>query len=144
MSREQQRECMLENLASAAPLAAEVGVLLTIEMLNPIDNPGYFLTSSHEAIEIVKQINHPHIRYQLDTYHVQMTGGNLVQIITQNSDWIGHIQIADYPGRHEPGTGQIDFVQLTATIEAAGYHDYIGLEYKPQAAGAGALQWAIP
>ena len=144
MTREEQRECMLENLSYAAPLAAEAGVLLTIEMLNPLDNPGYFLTSSQEAIEIIKQVNHPHILYQLDTYHVQMMEGNLAQTLSQNIAWIGHIQFADYPGRHEPGTGEIDFVQLSTAIKESGYKGTIGLEYKPLAIGSGALQWALP
>jgi len=144
MTREQQRECMLDNLSYAAPLAAEAGVLLTIEMLNPMDNPGYFLTSSQEAIEIIRQVDHPQVRFQFDTYHLQMMEGNLAQTLRQNIAWIGHIQFADYPGRHEPGTGEIDFVQLSAAIEESGYEGSIGLEYKPLAAGPGALQWALP
>lgn len=144
MAREQQRECMLENLSYAAPLATQANVLLTIEMLNPMDNPGYFLTSSQEAIEIIRQVDHPQVRFQFDTYHLQMMEGNLAQTLRQNIAWIGHIQFADYPGRHEPGTGEIDFVQLSAAIEESGYEGSIGLEYKPLAAGPGALQWALP
>lgn len=144
MTREQQRDCMLDNLIYAAPLAAEVGALLTIEMLNPLDNPGYFLTSSEEAIEIIKRVDHPQVRFQFDTYHLQMMEGKLAQTLNQNIAWIGHIQFADYPGRHEPGTGKIDFVHLSAAIEESGYKGYIGLEYIPLAASSGALQWALP
>ena len=77
MERKAQRECMLENLRYAAPLAAQAGVLLTIEALNPFDNPGYFLTSSQEGLEIVKEINHSQVRFQFDTYHLQIMEGNL-------------------------------------------------------------------
>ena len=136
-----QRDCMLENLRWAAPLAAQAGVLFTIEVLNPVDNPGYFLTSARQALEIVKELDHPNVRFQLDTYHLQMMEFNLVQTLAEESRWIGHIQFADFPGRHEPGTGQIDFEQLLAAIQSGGYSGYIGLEYKPFAPGAAALDW---
>jgi hydroxypyruvate isomerase len=141
LARQMQRLCMLENLSWAAPLAAQAGVLLTLEVLNPVDNPGYFLTSSHEALEIVKELDHPHIRFQFDTYHLQMMEGNLVKILSEEMRWIGHIQFADFPGRHEPGTGQIDFDRLIQTIQSNGYLGFIGLEYKPLAPGAAALDW---
>jgi hydroxypyruvate isomerase len=143
-SEEQQRDCVVQNLLYAAPLAAQAAALLTIEMLNPIDNPGYFLTSSRQAIDIVQQVNRSNIRFQFDTYHIQLMEGHLAETLTENMPWIGHIQFADCPGRHEPGTGEIPFQKLPETIRAAGYDGYIGLEYIPQALGAGALQWALP
>jgi hydroxypyruvate isomerase len=142
MPRQEQRDCMIENLEYAAPLAADAGVLLTLETLNPVDNPGYFLTTSQEGIEIVKFVNHPNIRFQFDTYHIQMIEGDLPQKIAENSEWIGHIQFADFPGRHEPGTGELDFAHLCSVIETAGYAGYIGLEYIPLASGENALSWA--
>jgi hydroxypyruvate isomerase len=141
MKRQAQKECMLENLRAAAPLAQDAGVLLTIEVLNPDDNPGYFLTSSAEAIEIVRQVDHPHVRFQLDTYHLQRLEGHLLETLRSNVEWIGHLQFADEPGRHEPGTGSIDFPALVGAAEAGGYQGYIGLEYVPQASGAQALAW---
>jgi hydroxypyruvate isomerase len=144
MSRQEQRDCMIENLYYAAPLAADAGVLLTIEALNPVDNPGIFLTTSREGVEIVKMVDHPNLRFQLDTYHIQMVEGDLAQKLTENSQWIGHIQFADYPGRHEPGTGGIDFGEILTTIENVGYQNFIGLEYIPLAAGADALKWVRP
>jgi hydroxypyruvate isomerase len=141
LARQAQRACMLENLKWAAPLAAQAGLLFTLEVLNPVDNPGYFLTSSREALEIVKELNHPNIRFQFDTYHLQMMEQGLLQTLSEESPWIGHIQFADYPGRHEPGTGQIDFNLLMATIQSSSYSGYIGLEYKPFALGAAALDW---
>ena len=141
IDRMQQRQCMLENLLYAATLAEQAGILLTIEVLNPVDNPGYFLTSSREAVGIVQEVAHPHIRFQFDTYHLQMLEGDLEAKITLYADWIGHIQFADYPGRHEPGTGKIDFPSLLRRITAIGYPGAIGLEYIPQEIGAAALAW---
>jgi hydroxypyruvate isomerase len=141
MARGALRECMLANLRAAAPRAAQAGVMLTIEVLNPIDNPGYFLTSWREAVEVVREINHPNVRFQMDTYHLKRMGEGLLEPLRVAGDWIGHIQYADEPGRHEPGTGAIDFAALEAAIEAAGYRGSIGLEYIPQAEGAAALAW---
>jgi hydroxypyruvate isomerase len=121
MGRGAQRECMLENLRAAAPQAAQAGVMLTIEVLNPDDNPGYFLTSSVEAIDIVRQVNHPNVRFQMDTYHLQRLEGHLLKTLRTNMEWIGHLQFADEPGRHEPGTGAIDFATLVAAAERLGY-----------------------
>ncbi len=141
MAREAHRECMVENLCYAAPLAAQAGVLLTIEMLNPWDNPGYFLTSTREALGIVQSVNHPQVRFQFDTYHIQLMEGNLTQTLVENIDLIGHIQFADVPGRHEPGTGELNFANLAHAAGEAGYKGYIGLEYIPLARGSAALEW---
>ena len=141
MARDAQRDCMLENLRAAAPQAAQAGVMLTIEVLNPGDNPGYFLTSSVEAIDIVRQVNHPNVRFQMDTYHLQRMEGHLLETLRANFEWIGHLQFADDPGRHEPGTGAINFAALVAAAETLGYDGYIGLEYIPLAQGAEALAW---
>jgi len=140
-ARGAQRECMLENLRAGAPMAAEADVMLTIEVLNPDDNPGYFLTSSAEAMDMVRQVNHPNVRFQMDTYHLQRLEGHLLETLRANIAWIGHLQFADDPGRHEPGTGAINFGALVAAAEALGYDGYIGLEYIPLAQGAEALAW---
>ena len=136
-----QLECALENLRAAAPMAAQAHVVLTIEVLNPTDNPGYFLTSSKDALDIVRRVEHPCVRFQMDTYHLQRLEGNLLGTLRANIDWIGHLQFADEPGRHEPGTGAICFAELEAAAEAGGYRGYIGLEYTPLASSAQALAW---
>jgi hydroxypyruvate isomerase len=144
MDRQAQRACMVENLRAAAPLAGQAGVLLTIEALNPFDNPGYFLTGSREALDIVREVGHPHVRFQFDTYHLQLMEGNLTRTLRDNVSAIGHIQFADVPGRHEPGTGEINFANLARFAEEAGYEGFIGLEYIPLARGAAALAWCMP
>lgn len=141
LDQQTQIECMLTNLQRAAPQAADAGVLLTIEMLNPQDNPGYFLTSSQVGLSIVRQLNHPSVRFQFDVYHIGLMEDELEQNLVENMAWIGHIQFADVPGRHEPGTGELNFHSLLHSLVDAGYDDFIGLEYVPQAGGAAALAW---
>jgi hydroxypyruvate isomerase len=143
LPREAQRECLFENLEYAAPLAESAGTIFTLEMLNPQDNPGYFLTSSKEAIELVRSFNHPRIRFQFDTYHLQLMEGHLIETLHEAQDVLGHIQFADYPGRHEPGTGEIDFKKLAAAADKIGYQGAIGLEYVPLQEGEDALAWSV-
>jgi len=104
IGRQRQHDLVVENLLYAAPLAALSKVLLTIEVLNPLDNPGYFLTSSQEAVEIVRQVDHPSVRFQFDTYHLQALEGGLPEAIRKYGPWIGHVQFADHPGRGRPGS----------------------------------------
>ena len=141
LGRGRQRDCILANLRYAAPLASQAGLLLTIEVLNPSDNPGYFLTSSQEALSLLQEAGCPQVKFQFDTYHLQMLEGRLPEKIREIGGWIGHVQFADHPGRHEPGSGSIDFEAVLAAIEAAGYEGAIGLEYQPLKPGAAALEW---
>jgi hydroxypyruvate isomerase len=141
MSNEAQRECLIENLHYAGPLAQQAGTIFTLEVLNPQDNPGYFMTDSSEAIKLVRSIDHPHIRFQFDTYHLQLMEGHLIETLHAAQDVLGHIQFADCPGRHEPGTGEIDFRQLAAEAVEVGYTGAIGLEYIPLETGDASLAW---
>ena len=137
-----QRDCLLENLRLAAPQAAEAGVMLTLEVLNPTDNPGYFLTDLEQARQAVEAVNHPSVRLQIDTYHLGVLGYDPATEIRRHAEWIGHIQFADFPGRHEPGSGGLDFESILAAVAAIGYEGYIGLEYVPLQAGVSTLAWA--
>ena len=141
IERRRQHDLMVENLRYAAPLAARSKVLLTIEVLNPQDNPGYFLTSFQEAVEIVRQVDHPSVRFQFDTYHLQALEGGLPDAIRENGPWIGHVQFADFPGRGRPGSGSIDFGAILEALRAAGYSGLIGLEYIPREPGLQTLAW---
>jgi hydroxypyruvate isomerase len=136
-----QIECALENLAWAAPLAAAAGVTLLIEPLNAIDMPGYLIHSTADGMQIVRGANHPNVRLQYDLYHTQMTEGNLIQTMTALWPHIGHIQISDVPGRHQPGTGEINYPAIFAALERLGYEGYIGLEYRPQGETDASLAW---
>jgi hydroxypyruvate isomerase len=136
-----QIDCALENLAWAAPQAADAGVTLLVEALNGIDWPDFFINTTADSLSIVTQANHPNVRLQYDVYHAQMMGGNLINAIRDNFDLIGHIQIADVPGRHEPGTGEINYPNVLAVLEQLGYQGYIGLEYHPAGDTDEGLAW---
>lgn len=141
MSRDAQREQIVENLRRVAPLAEQQGLTITIEALNQLDNPGFYLSSSREGFQIVEAVDHPNVRFQYDFYHIQLQEGNLINTFTEHIAQIGHFQVADPPGRHEPGTGEINFPQVLAALAATGYDGYVGLEYSPQAQGNAALDW---
>lgn len=140
-SPQEQTACALENLRAAAARAADAGVMLTLEVLNPIDNPGYVLTSAAQAVEWVRALDHPQVRFQFDSYHLQVQEGDLATVLEQYGWAIGHVQFADHPGRHEPGSGGIDFPGVLAGLERAGYSGSIGLEYIPRTPGIEALDW---
>jgi len=121
-------------LKTAAPLAEEAEVTLVLEPLNIlVDHPGYFLTSSREGFEIVEQVDSSAVKLLYDIYHQQITEGNLIATITSHIELIGHFHAADVPGRHEPGTGEINYANVLAAIDEAGYDGFIGLEYAPTA-----------
>jgi len=128
-------------LKTAAPLAEEAGVTLVLEPLNIlVDHPGYFLTSSREGFEIVEQVGSPAVKLLYDIYHQQITEGNLIATITSHIGLIGHFHAADVPGRHEPDTGEINYANVLAAIDGAGYEGFIGLEYAPTGGTAESLQ----
>ncbi len=128
-------------LKTAAPLAEEAGITLVLEPLNIlVDHPGYFLTSSREGFEIVEQVASPAVKLLYDIYHQQITEGNLIATITSHIDLIGHFHAADVPGRHEPGTGEINYANVLAAIDEAVYEGFVGLEYAPTVDTAESLQ----
>ena len=133
--------CAVDNLAWAAPRAADAGVTLLVEALNPTDFPHYLIHTTAEAWDIVRRASHPRVRLQYDVYHAQMTEGNLIATITERLPDIGHIQIADVPGRHEPGTGEIRYQAIFAQLEALGYDGLVGLEYHPSRTTLASLSW---
>ncbi len=137
----EQLDCACENLTWAAPQAEAVGVTLLIEALNPSDFPNYALQRTSAAMEGLKQTNHRSVKLLYDVYHAQMTEGNIINTIKNNLSIIGHIQIADVPGRHQPGTGEINFNSIFSCLEEEGYLGYIGLEYKPVGDTNSSLIW---
>lgn len=144
LNRDVQFDCIVHNLSYAASLVEETGVMLTVEAMNSWDMPGYFLTSSREGLMIIKEVNHPLVKFQFDTYHLQLQEGNLTQTMIENIDLIGHIQFGDVPGRSQPGTGELNFANLAVAAEKAGYQGYIGLEYNPVSSSEDALAWVPP
>jgi hydroxypyruvate isomerase len=138
---EEQIECAVRNLQWAAPQAAQINVTLLIESLNAYDFPDYFLTTTRMAMEVIRNVNHPNVGLQYDVYHAQITEGNLVNTLTKLISEIKHVQIADVPGRHQPGTGEIRFQEIFSTLERLKYDGYVGLEYIPLSTTEEALNW---
>ncbi len=138
------REVFMDNLKYAAPRLAEHGIKLLIEPINTYDIPGFFLTNTAQALEIMRDVNEPNLHLQYDVYHMQMMEGNLAATIDKNLARIAHIQVADVPGRHEPGTGEINYKFLFQHLDAIGYQGWVGCEYKPLARTEDGLGWLAP
>jgi hydroxypyruvate isomerase len=141
LPREEQRECIVENLRRAAPQAREAGVILLIEALNHGDMPHWFLTTSSEAWTILRDVGEPNVKFEFDFYHLQLTEGNLTQNFLAHLGEIGHVQIADVPGRHQPGSGEINYPFILQVIANSGYRGFVGLEYKPSGSTEESLAW---
>jgi hydroxypyruvate isomerase len=138
------RRTFVENLQYAAPRLKGAGIKLLIEPINTRDIPGFFLNGTGQAVEIIDQVGSDNLFVQYDIYHMQIMEGNLGPTIEANLDLIAHMQLADVPGRHEPGTGAIDFGSLLGFIDRVGYVGWIGCEYIPQAKTVDGLGWATP
>jgi hydroxypyruvate isomerase len=141
VSQERILKTMVDNLKMAAAALEKEQIRLVIEPINYIDMPGFYLNYTRQALDIIKEVNHPNIRLQYDIYHAQVLEGNLTKTIRDNIGIIEHMQIADVPGRHEPGTGEINFDNLFKFIDEAGYTGWIGCEYKPAAKTEDGLAW---
>ncbi len=115
-----------------------------MEALNDKDVPGFYLVRTADALALIKEVGSPNVYFQYDVYHMQIMEGNLTKTIQANLDTIAHIQIADNPGRNEPGTGEINYPNLFKAIDAAGYKGWIGCEYKPAAKTEDGLGWLKP
>jgi hydroxypyruvate isomerase len=138
------REVFTENLGYAAPRLKAAGITLLIEPINTRDIPGFFLSGTPQAVEIIEAVGSDNLLLQYDIYHMQVMEGHLASTIERNLPRIGHMQLADEPGRHEPGTGEIDYGSLFAVIDRIGYTGWIGCEYIPKAGTVEGLGWAAP
>ena len=135
------KETFVANLAFAAPKMKEAGVKLLIEPVNTRDIPGFFLNYSRQALELIDAVGSDNLYLQYDIYHMQVMEGDLARTIEANLDRIAHIQLADNPGRHEPGTGEINYPFLYDHIDRLGYSGWIGAEYKPKVGTEAGLGW---
>jgi hydroxypyruvate isomerase len=139
--RTAQEAIYVANLQRAAEHAAAQGVTLLIEPLNARDNPGYFLNTTRQAIAILDRVARPNVALQFDFYHCQITEGDLAQHARDLHGRYPHVQIANVPGRHEPGQGEIDFRFLFDLLDEIGYGGWIGCEYWPKAGTLAGLGW---
>jgi hydroxypyruvate isomerase len=137
----EQFETAKANYAWAANRCATQGVTLCVEPLNSFDNPGYLAPTSTQMIALIEEIGHPNLRLQYDFYHQQRMEGNLVAFFIDHIGQIGHIQIADSPDRHEPGTGEINYDFIFDKLDEYGYDGWVALEYKPSTTTEASLGW---
>ncbi|HQH70162.1 MAG TPA: TIM barrel protein [Candidatus Hydrogenedentes bacterium] len=127
-----QHAACVAALKAAAPIAEDAGFMLVLEPLNTlVDHAGYYLSSAKEGFEIVDEVSSPAVKLLFDIYHMHVMGGNLTPQIVPNIGKIGHVHVANHPGRHEPMLGEINYPYVFDRIAAAGYDRYVGLEFKP-------------
>jgi hydroxypyruvate isomerase len=138
---EDQWRVLVRNLEYAAGRLAEEGRVLLVEPLNTLDMKGFFLSTSREGFRLLEEVGASNIRLQYDVYHMQRMEGHLTETIRTHLGQIGHIQIADNPGRHQPGTGEINYRFLLAELDRMGYEGFVGFEYVPQPDTRASLGW---
>ena len=138
------RETYVSNLKFAAAEVAKRGLTLLIEPCNTRDIPGYYLCTSTQALAVIGAVAAPNLKLQYDIYHAQVMEGDLGHRLEMLLPTIGHIQISDLPGRHEPGTGEINYAYLLGHLDRIGYRGWVGCEYRPEAKTLDGLAWAKP
>ena len=141
VSLTEQWKTMVENIAYAADKLAAAGRTLVLEPINTYDMPGFLLNTTQDALKIVDEVKAKNLKIQYDVYHMQKMEGNLVATIESYLNHIGHIQIADNPGRHQPGTGEINYPFVLNALDRLGYEGYVGLEYIPDPDTKTSLSW---
>ena len=135
------RNTVVENLRFAAAELHKAGLKLLIEPINTFDIPGFYLSSTTQALSILDEVGAPNAYLQYDIYHMQRMEGELAATIEKYLPRIGHIQLADNPGRNEPGTGEINYPYLFAHLDRIGYSGWVGCEYKPRTTTQAGLGW---
>ena len=130
-----------ENLCFAVETFAPLGIKTVFEAVNTHDMPGFIIQNGQQMLDILEQLKHPKLFMQYDIYHMRMMNDKPDEFIARYADKIGHIQFADYPGRGQPGTGQINFERLFSVIEKSSYSGWVGAEYKPVGTTSESLRW---
>lgn len=138
---EEARRTLVENLRYAASALAQVGVTFMVEPINPHDIPGFFLRTPDQAAGLIAEVGADNLRIQYDLYHQQRTEGQLLDTFRRLQGQIAHVQLADVPGRHQPGTGEINYPFVLAALDRDGYGGYVGLEYIPEGETVASLAW---
>lgn len=135
------RQTLVDNLRFAAGKLEEAGIRLLVEPVNTWDIPGFYLNRTAQAIDIIDEVGSGNLYLQYDIYHAQRMEGEIGNTIARHLDRIGHIQLADNPGRNEPGTGELNYPWLFRHIDRLGYDGWIGCEYKPATTTGAGLGW---
>jgi len=142
MSREAMHANCIETLKRAGDLAAQNNIELLVENIDPEENPKYFLTSCAEGFEIVRAVGNPHVKFLCDFFHEQIAEGNLIAKLPKNMDILGLVHVADVPGRHEPGSGEIYFPNIYRKLAELNYSRYVAMEFLPVGEPVAALREA--
>jgi hydroxypyruvate isomerase len=135
---------LVANLKYAAPRLADAGIKLLLEPINLRDIPGFYVSTTHHAERLLDAVGSDNLFIQYDIYHTQVMQGDLIPTYARLRDRIAHIQIADNPGRNEPGTGEINYGFVLPELDRLGYDGFIGCEYKPRAGTTAGLGWMTP
>jgi hydroxypyruvate isomerase len=138
---EKVRATFVSNLRFAAERLGAAGIKLLIEPINTYDIPGFWLSHTQQALDVIRDTGSPNVYLQYDIYHMQRMEGELASTIKAHLPQIAHLQLADNPGRNEPGTGEINYRFLFGFIDAIGYDGWIGCEYKPKGKTVDGLGW---
>jgi hydroxypyruvate isomerase len=132
VSRDRQHQSIVEGLKAAHDIVAPRGLTMILEPLNTfVDHRGYYLYHTAEAFQIVREVDSPSLKILFDIYHVQIMEGNLTETIRNNIAAIGHFHVGDVPGRHEPGTGEINYGNVFQAIQKTGFSEFVAMEYNP-------------
>jgi hydroxypyruvate isomerase len=135
------QKTFINNLNYAAPRLEKAGIRCLIEAINTRDIPSFFLNNTKQTLEIIKQVDSTNLFYQYDIYHMQIMEGDIAPTIEANLKNIAHIQLADNPGRNEPGTGEINYHFIFKFLDSIKYTGWIGCEYKPKTTTQAGLNW---
>jgi len=131
VSREAHHNACIEALKPAADMAAKQNITLLLENIDQEENPKYYLTSVAEGFEIVRKVDNPHVKFLYDFFHEQISEGNLISKLEKNIDQVGLVHIADVPGRHQPGTGEINYLNIFRKLAELKYDRYAAMEFMP-------------
>ncbi len=142
LSHEQMHNNVVESLKRAAEICAGKKVSILLENIDPEENPKYFLTSVTEGFQIVREAKAPNVQFLYDFFHDQISEGNLLAKLDKNLDIISHVHIADVPGRHDPGTGEINFPNIFRKLGQLGFNGYVAMEFVPEGDTVEALRTA--
>ncbi|MGJ5208200.1 hydroxypyruvate isomerase [Bradyrhizobium sp. HKCCYLR20261] len=134
-------QTLVRNLRFAATALKAQGIRLLIEPINTLDMPGFFLSRTAQALQLISEVESDNLFVQYDIYHMQIMEGDLARTLQKHLARIAHIQLADNPGRHEPGTGEINYAYLFRHLDAIGYAGWVGCEYKPLTTTEEGLTW---